>query len=120
MEILRKEFSKYSQPMFFTIGRSILYILGILMILGTFARRNESQFVLINLYVLCFIFIVIVVYDILIVIKKRKTYESHMVVFDEDHIVYVDHRGTFKLPYSDMSSYQLISDQLSEFGLIDS
>lgn len=112
MEILNKEFAKYSKPMFFTIGRVIMYILGLLVILGTYSRISESQFMFVNFFVLGSIILIFVVYDIIVTIKKIKTYTSHMVSFHDNYLLFVDHRGTFKLPYEKMGSYQFISDQV--------
>lgn len=112
MDILKKEFAKYSKPMFFNIGRVATYLLALLLLLGIFTRRNDSQFILVNLFVFGIITLILLIFDIINSVNKIKSYKSHKVQFFDNHILFVDHRGTFVLPYEDLKSYQLLSDQL--------
>jgi hypothetical protein len=51
--------------------------------------------------------VIIVIYDVIIGMKKKKTYASHKVMFMGDNLFYIDHRGNFNIPYERIGSYQL-------------
>lgn len=112
MDILNKEYAKYARPMFFHIGRVVLYLLSLLILLGAYSRIEDSQFIYINFFILCFIFLFIVIIDVVIGMKKAQSYKTHKVKFVEEFVLFVDHRGAFQLPYTSLKSYQMISDQI--------
>jgi hypothetical protein len=112
MEVLMKEFTKYSKPMFFNFARILIYIIGLIILLGVYSRIDDSKFIFYNFFILIFISLVFVILDVLVARKKMKTYKSHKVQFFNDYILFVDHRGSFQLPYKEMDSYQITSNQI--------
>jgi len=112
MEILKKEFNKYVKPKFFNIGRMFVYVLAILMLLGVYNTTEVSEPIFIHFYFMCFIALTALIYDIINGVKKMKTYKDHRVQFLDEYILFVDHNGTFKFPYEEVKSYQLLSGQI--------
>jgi hypothetical protein len=112
MEVLKKEFTKYSKPMFFNFARVLIYVIGLIILLGVYSRIDDSEFIFYNFFILIFISLVFVALDVIVGLKKIRTYKSHRVQFLDEYILFVDHRGSFELPYEKMDSYQITSNQI--------
>ena len=112
MKILNKEFAKYARPMFFSFGRVLAYILVVILILGAYSSTDTSGPDFIHFWLMLAIAIIGIVYDAIGAIKKAKTYLNHRVQFLDDYVLFVDHLGAFKLPYEQIQSFQLLSNQV--------
>jgi len=112
MKILNKEFVKYTGPMFFSFGRVLAYLLVVILILGAYSSTGDVGPSVIHFWLMLAIAVLGLAYDAINVIRKARTYQNHKVQFSDEYILIVDHLGVFKLPYDEVKSYQLISNQI--------
>ena len=109
---MRSLFYGNFKPRFFSIARSLVYVVGLIMMLGIYTRIDNSEFVFINFVIYCVVVLLLVVFDVVNGLKKIKSYKNHLVQFHDNYILFVDQRGSFELPYEQIKSYQFSSDQI--------
>jgi len=112
MKISEKEFSKYARPRFLTISRLFIYMFAIILLLGVYNTVDVSESLFIHFYIMSALAIIGLGYDVMNGLKKVKTYKEHSVQFMDEYILYTDQRGSFKIKYSQIKSYQLLGAQL--------